>query len=351
MKPGLKIVAYRAGLLGAFHRLRNRRRLTIAMFHRVLPRTDPRYPGADPEWTMTPDSFAACLGFFQRHYHVLTPEQVFAALNGQFALPSRSLLVSFDDGWADTADQAMAVLHRFDIRALVFITADAIGRSAPFWEEAVYDFLATVPGAQAQLLAAWPQESTSPLTRTSADQTRASEGQIRRLIGALNALTEQQRLALLAPLLPDHRDRPAMMNAGQLEGLVQAGHTVGGHGLQHRPVPALADPAGDMAAAQAQLARQLHGDAIASMSFPHGRWSRAAAAICRAAGFRHLFTSEAGLNRLDRPLPHQKALGRIHVSERDICGADGIVEPALLATWMFLRPTLTQAQMEGGPHG
>lgn len=125
-KTALKTAAYRTGILGFYHVLRNRDTLTVAMFHRVLPATDPRYAGADPEWTITPDIFRQCLMFFRRHYTVVSPDIVFSALSGATTLPSRSLLITFDDGWADNPEYALPILNEFSMSSLIFIAAGAV---------------------------------------------------------------------------------------------------------------------------------------------------------------------------------------------------------------------------------
>src|SRR5215468_8289687 len=78
-RAALKRLAYRSGALGALHRLRNRRRLTVAMFHRVLPETSPQWRDADPTYTVSDRLFVEVLAFFRRHYNVVPLEAVLAA--------------------------------------------------------------------------------------------------------------------------------------------------------------------------------------------------------------------------------------------------------------------------------
>jgi O-antigen/teichoic acid export membrane protein/peptidoglycan/xylan/chitin deacetylase (PgdA/CDA1 family) len=333
----VKRVVYRIGLLGAWHRLRNRDNLTVAMFHRVLPATDPRYPGADPEWTMTPASFEQCLDFFRRHYHVVSADQVFAALRGETSLPPRSLLITFDDGWADTAEFAQPALDRFGMQALVFVAGCAIGSNQPFWEERMFAFLATQAGALAQLQQALAQHGLEAL---DIDAGRAcDEATIRKVINELGKRDRAAMIALTAAL-PDLDPLPAMMDASQLLALAGAGHAVGGHGMVHRPLTRVPDLNQEMQAAQRSVADVLRLDAVESMSMPHGACSPAVIAAARQAGYRYLFDSASHLNRLAggsaaAPLG---PIGRIHIPEREVSGNFGRVEPALLATWLFLRP-------------
>ena len=84
----MKRWAYMSGVLDAWHRRRNRDRLTVIDFHRVLPRSDPRFSTSDPEYTLPLDVFAACLPFFERHYHVVSLADVLEARRGGAGCPS-----------------------------------------------------------------------------------------------------------------------------------------------------------------------------------------------------------------------------------------------------------------------
>jgi O-antigen/teichoic acid export membrane protein/peptidoglycan/xylan/chitin deacetylase (PgdA/CDA1 family) len=342
LKDALKRLAYRSGALDAWHRARNRDTLTVSMFHRVLPRGDARHAGADPEWTMTPESLERCLAFFKRHYNLVGPEQVFAALRGEAALPPRSMLVTFDDGWADTAEYAQPVLDRHQVRALVFVAAGAVGSRDGFWEERLYCFLATAPNAMVRLAELLDQLGLAPLD--VAALAAPDEALIRTVIGQLGRRERAAVLALAARLpgleaLPD-----AMLSPAQLAGLAGAGHAIGGHGLTHQPLTRVAALAHELDTAQADLAQRL-GAPVASMSLPHGASSPGVLAACRQAGYRHLFDSRAQLTPSWRGV-HDAPLGRVHLSERAFSGRDGRFEPALLALALFGR-----AHDNGGAHG
>jgi peptidoglycan/xylan/chitin deacetylase (PgdA/CDA1 family) len=350
MKLKTKKLAYQAGMLGGYHRLRNRKLLTVAMFHRILPPADPRHAGADPEWTMTPTAFAGCLGFFRKHYHVVSPAQVFAALGGGAPLPARALLVTFDDGWADTAEYAQPLLAEFAMPALVFVAGCAIDQAAAFWQEHVYSYLATEPGAIDGLTAAW-QRSGAPMP-AAALPAPASEAAIRELIDMLGKLDSTARDAIVAALRPARAARPAMLDAAQLARLIAAGHTIGGHGMTHQPLTRLERADLDLRDAQAALAAYSPQPRVESMSFPHGAWSDTVVAHAHAAGYRYLFSSEACLNGFDdgNDAP-SRPVGRIHIAQRAIVDAAGTFQPALLAAWLFLRPARPLAPIAGVTHG
>lgn len=333
MKALLKDLAYSSGALGALHRWRNRRQLTVAMFHRVLPASDPRHAGADPEWTMTPESFDRCLQFFQRHYRIVTPGQVFAALRGGAPLPGRSMLVTFDDGWADTAEFAQPILTRRQVPALIFVAGCAIDSRAPFWEEHLYSVLATRSGAMAALAAELARHGV-----TEALPQSNHEGAIRAAIGLVGRQDAAVRQAVLAAFALDANAPAAMMTQAQLRGLTDAGLDVGGHGMQHVPLTRAPDLNDELARAQSCVAQHLGVPAVESMSFPHGAQSAQVVAACRQAGYRYLFSSAAQLVTLHPGQATDAPIGRIHISERAIVDEGGRFSPARLATWLFLRP-------------
>ena len=343
MKARIKQLAYHGGLLGALHRWRNRGQLTVAMFHRVLPASDARHAGADPEWTMTPESFGQCLTFFKRHYRLVTPQQVFVALRGEAPLPGRSMLVTFDDGWADTAEYAQPLLARHQVPALIFVAGCAVDSHAPFWEEHLYSVLATRAGAAAQFSAQLASHGVAVSLPAPLD-----EAAIRHAIGLLGQQSAMVRQAVLGSFGADAQAAPAMMDQAQLRALVGAGLTVGGHGMQHVPLTRAPDLAQELAAAQACLSGHLQVPAVESMSFPHGAESDAVISACHGAGYRYLFSSRATLVTLAPGQASRAPVGRIHISEREIRGADGRVDPARLATWLFLRPAST---LQGTAHG
>ena len=348
LKGTIKALAYASGMLGLYHRLRNRDTLTVSMFHRVLPLSDPRHAGADPEWTMTPDTFRHCLRFFQRHYRLVSAEQVFAALDNGAALPPRAMLVSFDDGWADTAEFAAPVLAECGVQALVFVAAGAVDRAAPFWEERVFSFLATPDNGLARLADAMAARQLPALDQP-ARPGRASEAQIRAAIAQLGTCARAEVLALAAGLPDDTQAMPAMFTSAQLAAVAGAGHAIGGHGMTHQPLTRVADLEQELRAAQDTIAAHLRRGVVASMSLPHGASSAAVLAHSRAAGYRYLFTSQAHLNTVTPAgAGPVGTIGRIHISERAIHSTPGRFDPVQLATWLFLRPIQPIRHPEGG---
>ncbi|MGZ3236225.1 MAG: polysaccharide deacetylase family protein [Burkholderiaceae bacterium] len=333
-KTFVKRLVYRAGGLDLYHRLRNRHTLTVVMFHRVLPRTDLRWKGADPEWTMSTDTFSACLHFFKEHYHPISMAQLAAAQVGASALPPRSLLITFDDGWADTAEFAQPILDELGLSALVFIAGSVIDQTAPFWQESVYRLLSTNTDGMARLNRAMAR---CHIDACLTQQQASDEQSIRSVIHALEPVGQARLTELARALQADSNEGAAMMTTAQLKKMADCRHAIGSHGMTHQPLTKVDNPAEEVAQAKQALASHLDGFSVDSMSFPHGAYDSKVVASCRAMGYRHLFSSDAFLNKFDIADKNGRIWGRIHISERTITDAQGRFHPFMLATWLFLR--------------
>jgi peptidoglycan/xylan/chitin deacetylase (PgdA/CDA1 family) len=91
--------------------------------------------------------------------------------------------------------------------------------------------------------------------------------------------------------------RRGYLNPAQLRELAAAGFEIGCHSMTHAYLPDL-DAAGlrsEITDARSRL-EQMLGSRVDHYSCPGGRWSAAAAAVAREAGFRSMTTSRIGVN-------------------------------------------------------
>jgi peptidoglycan/xylan/chitin deacetylase (PgdA/CDA1 family) len=111
----------------------------ILMYHRVtnLP-NDPHLVA------VTPKHFADHMEMIQKHYMPIRLEQLVEALRDG-KVPTRAVIVTFDDGYADNFHEAMPLLERYDVPATVFVTAGQVGSQREFWWDEL-DRLLLQPG-------------------------------------------------------------------------------------------------------------------------------------------------------------------------------------------------------------
>ncbi len=328
----LKSLFYATGLLDLFHQVRNRHTLTVVMFHRVLATKDPRWNTCDPDYTIEVSAFADCLDFFEKHYSLVSLRQVLEAQGGGSRLPPCSLLLTFDDGWADNVEYALPLMRQRGTPGAIFVVADAVGRDAPFFQE--------------QLMGAWRSGRLSPAAIATAVRAHAPHlpevmnddfSSIRRLIRVVEALdpASRERLmgALSLELVDGHRH---MVTTTELVELEAGGVAVGVHGKTHLPMTAVTDLDAELSGARNQMAAMLRGThRPACMSFPHGQYDQSIASRARDAGFELLFTSVPCIN-LSGPA-RSRLLGRLGFSAAEMLDGRGALAPYKLAMYLFFR--------------
>ena len=86
------------------------------------------------------EAFEQQLEYLRVHgYTTLSLEQVIADINGKQDAPPRSLLLTFDDGYADNAKVVLPLLQAYDMHATLFIITGYIGQSNRWNTRACYD--------------------------------------------------------------------------------------------------------------------------------------------------------------------------------------------------------------------
>lgn len=333
--PAVQRALYRSGALHAYHRRRNRDRLTVVMFHRVLAPSDPRWPTADPEYSLRDDLFAACLGFFRRHYHLVGLDDVLAARRGARPLPPRPLLITFDDGWSDTEEFALPHLRRAGMPALLFVVADVVGRSEPFFQERMVGAWRTGRLDAGRALALWRDAGGDP-GRAPRFGGRDDLEPLRQLIALLESLAPADRDRLLAALEPALEDGVRhMVTADQLRNLKRHLVSIGAHGKTHSPLTEAQDLDAELSGARAALAGH-GGSSPTTMSCPHDAHDTRIVRAAHAAGYELVFTSMPELPAASSSGPG--ALGRVGFTGETITDVQGRFAPERLALHLFRKP-------------
>jgi glycosyltransferase involved in cell wall biosynthesis/peptidoglycan/xylan/chitin deacetylase (PgdA/CDA1 family) len=94
---------------------------------------------------------------------------------------------------------------------------------------------------------------------------------------------------------------PNYMSAGQLRELHALGHEIQAHGWSHKMLTQCS-PARlyEELYLSKCLLEDLLGAPVEGMSIPHGRWNSRVLEVCAAVGYKHVYTSDAGLESLER---------------------------------------------------
>lgn len=106
-------------------------RLPILMYHRIHGRGS----AATARYRVTPEHFEQQLRYLRdAGYYSISLETWRVAATRRQPLPGRPLLITFDDGYRDFLTEALPLLQQYGFSAMVFLVAEAIGRTNE-WDE------------------------------------------------------------------------------------------------------------------------------------------------------------------------------------------------------------------------
>ncbi len=341
-RSALKTAAHRFGALYGYHRWHHRHGLTAVMFHRVLPAAVLESTQADPNYTLTTEFFVEIVAFLQRHYTLVSLDQVLAAHEHKTRLASRALILTFDDGWRDNLDHALPILRRMGAPAALFAASQPIDEEFRCWWQEV--LLWALRSGRRSFEQLWQDANSAGSDAPPAAGSERDHD----LLLRYGALEPSRREAVLEPLsreLGALQPAPHMLRAPDLQAWSRGGMAVGAHGASHLPLTRVPAAADDIAQAKGRLGRHLGlADGVACLSFPHGRYNADVVAAARGAGYKLLFTSDPVINPCPDGWVDGDLIGRISVATQDIAGPDGRLSSERLAAWMFLRPRVALAR-------
>ncbi|HEU0051338.1 MAG TPA: polysaccharide deacetylase family protein, partial [Patescibacteria group bacterium] len=101
-------------------------RVPVLMYHHIRPMR-PNFSKADREYTVTPEAFEEQMhSLWLAGYETITPDDLLSAIGkGQSSLPTKSVLITFDDGFRDQYQYAFPVLKKYHLKATFFIVSQA----------------------------------------------------------------------------------------------------------------------------------------------------------------------------------------------------------------------------------
>lgn len=329
IKKSMRKALYYLGVFSLYHRVRNRRALTVLMFHRVLPNDHQAVPFAEREFTISLSGFRRILDFVERHYNIVSLKDMALAKRNSTKLPTNSLLITFDDGWQDTIKFAMPELKARGLNALLFLTWNALeDHPERWWQDALVTALAK-PLARASLCKS-----------AKIDSSNSSERELLSLLSAWMAkLQHEQRYHVLETAWPGIwniiEDRQ-MLCEQEVAAWLEAGFEIGSHGMSHVPLTYSQSAQNELNSSLQHL-KAFIKDQPTSMSFPHGAFNERLLMMADEVGFDNLFSSEPLLQSWPPCGVTRIPIGRIHLPENQWTSEGGEIAAERLAMFLFFR--------------
>ncbi|SFB74694.1 polysaccharide deacetylase family protein [Massilia yuzhufengensis] len=264
-----------------------RQRLSILIFHRVLPQADPLFPNE-----VDAARFDQLLGLLTACFNLVTLEQGLVQLRAG-TLPPRATCITFDDGYADNAEVALPILRRHGVAATFYVSTGFLD-GGRMWNDTIIELVRRAPD-QIDL----GRAGFGVLRLDSLNSRRHAIGTLLAKLKYLPLAERHEQVELLRELVGVALPDDLMMTGTQVRQLHAAGMEIGGHTVNH---PILARLAPEQARREISDGKEaleaLLGAPVYSFAYPNGKpgqdYLAEHADMVRAAGFTSAVSTSWG---------------------------------------------------------
>lgn len=235
-------------------------KLSIFIFHRVLPVADPLLP-----FEPSAEEFAWMARLIAGNFHVLSLGEAVRRRQAG-TLPAAAAVITFDDGYADNFEVAWPILAAHGLPATFFI-ATAFLDGGRMWNDEVIEAFRKVSPGELDLR---QFDLGSHTLSDTASRIRGYEA----VLGKLKYFEHHQRAAVAREIgrqaaVPEHSE--LMMSRGQLRKLRAAGAEIGAHTHTHPILEGLPDEQAfaEIAAGKLEVEAIL-GETVSVFAYPNG---------------------------------------------------------------------------------
>ena len=267
--------------------------LSVLTYHRVdePERSPDLYPGLIGA---TPPEFEEHIRFLASSYRPLSLPELLAVRRGEAPLPSRAVMVTFDDAYRTVAEHAWPIMRRHGVPLTLFVPTAYPGEPGrAFWWDRLWSALGRGDAAVSTPLGDMP-------VRTSEERLRT----YRRLRSYVKSLPHEEAMAVVDDLYRGSGAEPpgaSVLSWDALRRLAAEGVALGSHSRTHPLLHRLAraDAADEILGSLDDLEREI-GPTPRVFAYPAGGIDSGVATVLAEEGFEIAFLTRRGLNDLSR---------------------------------------------------
>lgn len=237
-----------------------KQRLSILIYHRVLPVRDPMRPG-EP----TVGEFDTQMRILRQYFHPMPLLEAVDRLQAG-TLPDSAVCVTFDDGYADNEVHAMPVLVKYGIPATVFVSTGFLN-GGRMWNDTVIEVIRGCNDSVLDLR----ELDLGQYPLSAMKQRREAVDSILRQIKHLDP---GARIALVNEIAKHGQQLPddLMLTDAQVQSLARNDISIGAHTVNH---PILSSVTGNVARSEIQDSKRyletLLQEPVDLFAYPNGR--------------------------------------------------------------------------------
>lgn len=305
IKVAISHILYALGLLQLWQSITLKRRAVILMYHRVLTPEERCRSSSHPAIMVDRETFAAQMALVKRRFKVLSLKEFADRMERKIPFDDSSCLITFDDGWTDNFTNALPILRKYELPAVVFLPVNFIGRNRIFWQEALVHLLVLAvmtarrePAREARLRDLLDPVGLGEILDLRSDDPRSQVIEVtsKNRKGLTPSLVDTTLANLRSELRVENGDiegTDSFLDWEQVDRMSRQGIEFGGHGAEHRLLSQLSI---EEAREEIQLSKEvidlrLKG-AIPTFSYPRGYWTPLVAGLVKASGFRLAFLAQ-----------------------------------------------------------
>lgn len=298
---------FHSRLMDAYIQIRDRisgSKAVILMYHRVVPECQRDKICSVPEIVVTERCFESQLEFLAGKCRVMSLEDLTLAFRERRAIPARTVVITFDDGWEDNYRYAWPVLKKYNLPATIFLTAGLIGTREIFWQEITLYLvgrLSSEPAALKKCFEGDGLEALHPVLDAMISGKRSGTARLSLLQGlmdrgekVIDEVIRRMLAALDNPALPvEDNSFLSWEQVSEMNGLI----AFGSHGISHKLLDKLEDELiiKELCKSRELIEGRLRGPVL-HFAYPNGNYNNSVVERLREAGYETAVTTKKGLN-------------------------------------------------------
>lgn len=316
-----------SGLIWRYLDTRRSGKAAVLMYHRIVDRDAGVVDYAPGGMDVSRETFERHMAFVAGHFNVISfGELCDLARSGQ-AIPPRTCVITFDDGWRDNYDNAFPVLQRHGLPATIFLAVNYVENGEWYWLERFRFLMSQVvqmlrrpelPPANRERILACMSEHGIGAPPESGDQDAVAywlmdqgkevadrpESDVSRLMSDLEDLYE----------LPESGNARLFLNWSEIGEMAEAGIEFGSHTMSHSELNSLDGDAqaAELKESKREIERHL-GRTVTTLAYPYGKHDATTRRLATELGYAGACSTKLGL--VD-PSSDQFAMERISIHEQ-----------------------------------
>ena len=333
--PAVEPVLVRlAALLG-----RSEHELVVLTYHRVArPGAQSRlHPGL---LSATPEQLERQIDWLRRHARVVSLAELLGA-RARRRLPRNAVLITFDDGYADFAEEAWPRLQAAGIPVTLFLATGApgwSGNAGGFWWDRLHAAIVqssstVIPSPLGPIRAGTLRRDPTAFTRLTARLKDLPHGRLFEAVDAIVAAAEVEAtsrgIARDVDPEPDQAARRSVLDWATVRRLAAEGVTIAPHTRTHPILTRIpvAQAEEELEGSREDLHENIGDAALNVLAYPSGAFDAVTLSVVEQLGFELAFTTQRGINRIGRT--DRLALHRFNVGS--LASAGGLAAQTVVA--------------------